>query len=103
MKKKVIIYKGSKSPTQSGRYKTLFWYLKFDEEFIYEEDIMTGWKGSMLPKNKTKLKFTTLDSALAYVKNKNYEYEVLDKSATKIKIKSYAENFKYNRNKSDTD
>ena len=103
MKNKVIIYKGSKSPTQSGRNKTRFWYLKFDESLIYEEDVMTGWKGNTLPKYKTKIKFSNLDSAIAYADSKNYKYEVIKTSAEKIKIKSYAENFKYNRYKVEID
>ena len=37
MKNKVIIYKGSKSPTQSGRNKTRFWYLKFDESLFMKK------------------------------------------------------------------
>ena len=103
MNKKVIIFKGTKSPTQSGRQKTNFWYLKFDDFFSYEEDILTGWKGSTLPKNKIKLKFSNLNNAIAYAESKNYEYEVLNKSISKLKTKSYAENFRYNRNKSDID
>ena len=103
MKTKVIIYKGVKSPTQSGKYKTNFWYLKFDDFYSYEEDVMTGWKGNKLPLSKTKLKFSSLDRAMEFAKSKNYEYEVLIKSTRKLKIKSYAENFKYNRNKSDID
>ncbi len=103
MKTKVIIYKGVKSPTQSGKYKTNFWYLKFDDFYSYEEDVMTGWKGNKLPISKTKLKFSSLDSAIEFAKSKNYEYDVLNKSTRKLKIKSYAENFKYNRNKSDID
>ena len=70
MKTKVIIYKGAKSPTQSGRYKTHFWYLKYDDFYSYEEDIMTGWKGNTIPKSKTKLKFTSLDSAKEFAKSK---------------------------------
>ena len=103
MNKKVIIYKGRKSPTQSGKYKTNFWYLKFEDSSFYEEDIMTGWKGSSLPKNKATLKFSDLDRAVEYAKSKNYEYEILNRSISKIKIKSYAENFRYNRYKSDID
>ena len=103
MIRKVIIYKGTKSPTQSGRYKTHFWYLKSDDFLMYEEDIMTGWKGNTPPISKTKLKFSSLDSAITFAKSKNYEYKVLNNSNPKIKIKSYAENFRYNRNKSDID
>ena len=103
MKNKVIIYKGAKSPTQSGRYKTQLWYLKFDENLVYEEDVLTGWKGNILPKYKTKVKFSNLDSAIAYAESNNYTYEVIKNRPKKIKIKSYAENFKYNRPKTEID
>ena len=73
MKKKVIIFQGTKSPTQSGMYKTQFWYLKFDKRLSYEEDLITGWKGNVSPKSKTKLKFSSLDSAIVYAEKKNYE------------------------------
>ena len=35
--------------------------------------------------------------------NKNYSYRILSYSNKKIRIKSYADNFKYNRNKSEID
>ncbi|MDC3024430.1 ETC complex I subunit [Alphaproteobacteria bacterium] len=103
MKKKVIIFQGTKSPTQSGMYKTKFWYLKFDKRLSYEKDLITGWKGNISPKSKTKLKFSSLASAIGYAEKKNYEYEILKRKESEIKIKSYADNFRYNRHKSDID
>ena len=100
---KVIIYKGIKTPTQSGNSKAKFWYLKFDEDPIYEEDFMTGWKGNVNPIKKIKIKFSTLERAIEYAQNKNYKYQILNESNKKIKVKSYADNFKFNRNKSDID
>ena len=99
--KKVIIYKGTKTPTQAGNAKTKFWYMKFEENNFYEVDLMTGWKGNLEPEKKIKIKFSTLERAIAYARNKNYDFEVLDDKKYKINIKSYADNFKFNRNKSD--
>ncbi len=101
--KKVVIYKGSKTPTQSGGFKTKFWYLKFTEYFNYEEDLMTGWKGGISPKSKIKIKFSSLDSAIAYAQRENFSYEIITKTKKKIVTKTYADNFKFNRNKSDID
>ena len=98
---KVLIYKGRKTPTQSGNLKTKYWYLKFKDSINYEEDLMTGWKGNLEPAKKIKIKFSTLERAIAYARNKNYDFEVLDDKKYKINIKSYADNFKFNRNKSD--
>ena len=64
---------------------------------------MTGWKGSIAPAKKIKLKFSSLEKAIDYAKKENLEYQILERSAKKIKIKSYADNFKYNRKKSDID
>ncbi len=49
------------------------------------------------------IKFSNLDSAIAYAESKNYKYEVIKTSTKKIKIKSYAENFRYNRHKAEID
>jgi len=101
--KKVVIFRGTRTPTQSGNFKSKFWYLKFDKLVDYEEDTMTGWIGNAVPENTSKLKFTTLESAISYAENKNYSYRILSNSNKKIRIKSYADNFKYNRNKSEID
>ncbi len=99
--KKVIIYRGNKSPTQSGNFKTKFWYLKFDNNNVYEEDLMTGWKGGIAPIKKIKIKFSSLERAVEYAKKKNYDYQVLNLDKKRLKLKSYADNFRFNRNKSD--
>ncbi len=99
--RKVIIYRGDKSPTQSGNFKTKFWYLKFDNNSTYEEDLMTGWKGGSAPIKKIKIKFSSLESAVEYAKKKKYDYKVLKFDKKILKLKSYADNFKFNRNKSD--
>ena len=101
--KKVVIFRGTRTPTQSGSFKSKFWYLKFDKLVDYEEDTMTGWKGNAVPENTSKLKFSTLESAISYAENKNYSYRILSYSNKKIRIKSYADNFKYNRNKKEID
>ena len=98
---KVLIFKGRKTPTQSGSSKTKFWYLKFDDSSHYEEDLMTGWKGNIAPTKTIKIKFTSLERAIEYAKDKNYDFQVLNEDLGNLNIKSYADNFKFNRNKSD--
>ena len=83
--------------------KTKFWYIKFDEDVIYEEDLMTGWKGNTVPLNNIKMKFSTLERAIAYAENNNYKYQVLNDIKNKLNVKSYADNFRFNRNRSDVD
>ena len=54
--------------------------------------------------NKYWFNLKAKNSDISKIKRINdYEYEVFNKSTSKLKIKSYAENFKYNRNKSDID
>ena len=47
--KKVVIYKGTKTPTQSGSTKLNFGTLNLMKLLDYEEDTMTGWKGNAVP------------------------------------------------------
>ncbi len=99
--KRVIVYKPQKSPTQSGLKKSSCWILESSNRSDYETDPLTGWKGKNNQDFYIKLKFNSKEEALAYAtKNKLQARVVTDKSKT-IKIKSYADNFRFNRIKTE--
>ena len=98
---KFIIYKPEKSPTQSGTKNTIYWILETDERAFTETDPLTGWKSDNEYKAIIRLKFKTLEEAINYAKNKHYEYKVLEKKKSSLKIKSYSDNFKYKRIKTE--
>ena len=84
--KKVVIFRGTRTPTQSGSFKSKFWCLKFDKLVDYEEDTMTGWKGNAVRNTNKLIFFRKRDF---YAENKNYSYRILSYGNKKIRIKSY--------------
>ncbi len=99
--KQVIIYKPEKTPTQSGLKKSNFWILESSNYASLETDPLTGWKGKNDTEHTIKLKFNTKEEALSYAKKNRLSPKVIEEKSKSIKIKSYADNFKYNRIKSD--
>ncbi len=97
---KFIIYKTKKSPTQSGSAKEKYWILENIRDDIYEKDILTGWAGSLNNQN-IKLKFMSKKEAIDYANKNQYEYNLIEESTKKFKLKNYADNFKFKRIRTD--
>ena len=98
---KVIIYKASKSPTQSGKYRPHSWLIENIEAYKISVDPLMDWIGEEIVSNSIKLKFTNLESALEYAKRENLDYSIVGNNSKKKLLKGYADNFKYNRIKSE--
>jgi hypothetical protein len=56
-----------------------------------------GWTSSSDTKRQIRLSFATKEEAIAYAKENGIAYRLEEPPATKIRPKSYAENFKYGR------
>ena len=97
---KYIIYKNKKSPTQSGKLHKEFWVLEHVNTKDVKTDLLTGWKttGTNLIK---KMKFLSKEEAVLYAKNNNLDFEILKEAIKKISNKSYADNFKFKRIRTD--
>ena len=97
---KYIIYKNKKSPTQSGSLHKDFWVLEHVNKKEVKTDLLTGWKttGTNLIK---KMKFLNKEEAVLYAKNNKLDFEVLIEVKKEISNKSYADNFKYKRVRTD--
>jgi hypothetical protein len=91
--KNVIIYQPSKTAMQSGRLKTHFWILEYAIENSAFKDSCMGWIGTTDNKAQVKLKFKSLEEAVAYAKKNHLSYKVLKSHAPRLLPKSYAENF----------
>tara|TARA_E500000178_G_scaffold333528_1_gene368620 strand:- start:19 stop:324 length:306 start_codon:yes stop_codon:yes gene_type:complete len=98
---KVIIYKPQKSPTQSGKRNTSQWIMESDAKVFKETDPLTGWKLDSNYKALVKLKFNNLDDALNYAKKNEYDYRVIEDVQKDLKIRSYSDNFKHKRVKTE--
>jgi hypothetical protein len=92
---RAIIYKPSKTATQSGQACTKKWVLEFIREEIAFFDSVMNWKGSseMLP-TQVNLKFDSKEEAEKYAQKNGIEYTTRPEQDKKsFKIKSYIDNF----------
>ena len=97
---KYLIYKNKKSPTQSGFKRDNYWLLEDTTCSSYNKDTLTGWKGEDLT-NKVRLKFETKKEAVYYASKHMLDYDIEEEVEKSIKEKSYADNFKYKRIRTD--
>ncbi len=91
------IFKPAQNVMQQGRGATRDWILEFlpDEPRVIEP--LMGWTSSSDTKRQIRLSFATKEEAIAYAKENGIAYRLEEPPATKIRPKSYAENFKYGR------
>ncbi|ODR94316.1 ETC complex I subunit [Methyloceanibacter stevinii] len=91
------IYKPAQNVMQQGTAATKDWVLEYlpDQPRLIEP--LMGWTSSSDTKRQIRLSFATKDEAIAYAKENGIAYRLEEPPATKIRPKSYAENFKYGR------
>tara|TARA_B100000427_G_scaffold276386_1_gene245264 strand:- start:74 stop:367 length:294 start_codon:yes stop_codon:yes gene_type:complete len=94
---KVKIYKPNKTATQSGFSKFKYWIVEFPKGSNLGKDQLMGWQKSDNTFKQVQLKFDTLEQALHYVEKNKLDYILIKEKEKKFKIKSYSDNFKYNR------
>ena len=97
---KYIIYKNKKSPTQSGRLHKEFWVLEHVNTKGVKTDLLTGWKTTDTNLTK-KMKFSNKEEAVSYAKKNNLDCEILTEVNKEIGNKSYADNFKFKKVRTD--
>ena len=97
---KYIIYKNKKSPTQSGRMHKEFWFLEQINTKSFKTDLLTGRKTTETNLTK-KMKFSNKEEAVSYAKKNNLVFEILKEVNKEIGNKSYADNFKFKRIRTD--
>ncbi len=96
MKAKAIIYQQPRSTMQSGnseKYKK--WCLRFPHDNSRYIGSLMGWNASRdMKSSELRLKFDSLEQAKQFAQKKGYDFEVVKNKQTKMKPKSYADNFK---------
>ena len=91
------IYKPARSAMQSGMGKTHNWVLDFEPEEARQLEPVMGWTGSGDMKGQVKLRFASLEAAIAYAKAHNIPCRVEATHEPVRHGKSYADNFKNGR------
>jgi len=94
---KVKIYKPVKTATQSGLSKFKHWIVEFPKDNNLGIEPLMGWHKSDNTFKQVHLQFDTLEQALLYVEKNKLDYILIKQKEKKFKIKSYSDNFKYNK------
>lgn len=84
-----------KNAMQSGTAKTGQWLLEAIDEKPQPVDPLMGWTGLPSTLREIRLRFATKEAAIAYAKQHQLEFEVVEPHARKTIMKSYADNFAY--------
>jgi NADH dehydrogenase ubiquinone Fe-S protein 4 len=58
---------------------------------------LMGWTSAGDTLNELKLRFDTLDEAVAYAKKNSLDYSVIEPQDFKFRPKSYSDNFRWQR------
>lgn len=94
MKLKAKIYQPAKTAMQSGQAKTHHWVFEYVPVVKKKPEPLMGWNsGGTL--EQIHLEFPTKEEAIAYAKEKDVAYEVVEPHQRSYKPKSYAENFSF--------
>ena len=93
----VKIYQPAKTAMQSGRANMKCWVIEYEPEEAKQADALMGWTGSGDMRGQVKMRFATREEAIAYAERNQLSYQVKDPKVRKIKPKSYADNFRFER------
>jgi hypothetical protein len=88
------IFQRPKNAMQSGRARTDEWLLEFEPAEAKRADPLMGWAGSGDTQAQVTLTFASADEALAYAGKYGIEAHVLPTPPRKLKLQSYADNFR---------
>ena len=91
------IYQPSKTAMQSGRWQTHKWLLEYEPASRRTPDPLMGWSSAQDTLNEVRLRFPTLDEAVAFATKRGLDYTIIEPHARTPKAKAYADNFAYNR------
>tara|TARA_B100001778_G_scaffold327611_1_gene325947 strand:- start:836 stop:1141 length:306 start_codon:yes stop_codon:yes gene_type:complete len=94
---KAKIYQPSKSVTQSGSAKSANWILEFSRSSTTTIDPVMNWTSSSDTQHQVKLKFSSKELAIAFAEKNSIEYIIRETKKSKIKPKSYSDNFSYDK------
>tara|TARA_R110002074_G_C12086744_1_gene623497 strand:- start:73 stop:369 length:297 start_codon:yes stop_codon:yes gene_type:complete len=91
------IFRPARTAMQQGRAKTDRWVLEFEPARALRADPLMGWAGGGDTRRQVRLEFASVDEAKAYAKRCGIGYTVLPERIRAVKPKSYADNFRWDR------
>ncbi len=91
------IFKPARNAMQSGWANTRKWLLVYDPQRAKHIDDLMGYTSSDDTSGQVRLTFDTQEEAVAYAEKRGLTYQVQEPHARTLRIKAYADNFKYTR------
>jgi hypothetical protein len=88
------IFQESRNAMQSGTAREGRWLLEFESHAPRRPDPLTGWSGGADTQAQVSIPFETLEAAKAYAEREGIDYHVLPPTTRKIRLQSYADNFR---------
>ena len=89
-----IIYKPSKTATQSGNKQAEKWLLEFERSKT-NRDYLMGWFGSDDTSNQVRISFNSKEDAIAFANRNKITFRILEPKKKRLIKRSYADNFRY--------
>ncbi len=94
---RVRIYRPAKTAMQSGQAGTRKWLLEFEPSAPRGRDPLMGWTSSPDTRGQLQMSFDSMEEAVAYATREGYAFTVDQPRDRAVKIKSYSDNFRYDR------
>jgi NADH dehydrogenase ubiquinone Fe-S protein 4 len=91
------IYRPAKTAMQSGTAKTRAWMLDYEPEQPREIEPLMGWTASGDMRQQVRLRFATLEEAVAYAEHHGIAYQVFDAKTPARRSIAYSDNFAFKR------
>ena len=91
------ILRPAKTAMQSGTAETRKWLLEYEPASKREPDPLMGWSSARDTLNQVRLRFDTMEEAIAFADKKGLDYTIIEPHVRTPKAKAYADNFKYDR------
>ncbi|KAF5739440.1 NADH dehydrogenase [Tripterygium wilfordii] len=97
LRRRVIIYSPARTATQQGSGKVGRWKINFLSTQKWENPLM-GWTSTGDPYanvGEAALSFDSQEAAIEFAKKHGWEYSVKKRHTPLLKVKAYADNFKW--------
>ena len=94
--RKARIFMPARHAMQSGSHNTRTWRLEFENQERWENPLM-GWASSGDPLSNVTISFDSKEQAVAFAIKNGFTYEVMEPKQPKFRLKSYGENFSWDK------
>jgi hypothetical protein len=91
------IFRPAKTAMQSGTALTRKWLLEYEQASPRRPDPLMGWTSAGDTLNQIRLRFDTLEEAVAFAEKHGLDYTVIEPHQRVPKPKAYADNFRTDR------